>query len=172
MGSGSHLDRVGCVLQVFSHQSFLFIENWLPGLWSRECKQHSNGWLFAHWQCGIQLSWSSETWGGNFPWNWTYIWISLGLGFAFGFHQVGADVHSRKKFSFSSERLSETVSLRFVVPWFCSMLKLFFPSEKSATVSLAEDGASTRALAGSLLGYRLDASSVCSYRWEFSCLLK
>ena len=24
MGSGSHLDRVGCVLQVFSHQSFLF----------------------------------------------------------------------------------------------------------------------------------------------------
>ena len=27
MGSGSHLDRVGCVLQVFSHQSFRFIEN-------------------------------------------------------------------------------------------------------------------------------------------------
>ena len=25
MGSGSHLDRVGCVLQVFSHQSFHFI---------------------------------------------------------------------------------------------------------------------------------------------------
>ena len=28
--------------------------------------------------------------------------------------QVGADIHTRKKFSFSSERLSETVSLRLV----------------------------------------------------------
>ena len=63
--------------------------------------------------------------------------------------EVGADVHSlgsnnRKKFSFSSERLSETVSL----------------SERSATVSLADDGgnsaaASTRALAGSLLAYKV-----------------
>lgn len=60
--------------------------------------------------------------------------------------EVGVDVHPRKKFSFSSERLSETVSL----------------SERSATVSLAEDGngsnsvaASTRALAGSLLAYRV-----------------
>ena len=59
--------------------------------------------------------------------------------------EVGVDVHPRKKFSFSSERLSETVSL----------------SERSATVSLAEDqggnsvAASTRALAGSLLAYRV-----------------
>lgn len=63
--------------------------------------------------------------------------------------EVGADVHPRKKFSFSSERLSETVSL----------------SEKSATVSLADDGgASTRALAGSILQYRMENSSVNSYR--------
>jgi hypothetical protein len=42
--------------------------------------------------------------------------------------EVGADVHPRKKYSFSSERLSETVSL----------------SEKSASVSLAEnDGAAS-----------------------------
>ena len=41
--------------------------------------------------------------------------------------EVGADVHPRKKFSFSSERLSETVSL----------------SEKSATVSLGDDGAAS-----------------------------
>jgi E3 ubiquitin-protein ligase RNF19A len=57
--------------------------------------------------------------------------------------EVGVDVHPRKKFSFSSERLSETVSL----------------SERSATASLADYGggvseaASTRALAGSLLAY-------------------
>ena len=65
--------------------------------------------------------------------------------------EVGADVHPRKKYSFSSERLSETVSL----------------SEKSGSVSLAEDGASTRALAGSLLAYRMEKmenTSVNSYR--------
>jgi len=67
--------------------------------------------------------------------------------------EVGADVHPRKKFSFSSERLSETVSL----------------SEKSATVSLGDDGgASTRALAGSILQYRMENkmenSSVNSYK--------
>ena len=59
--------------------------------------------------------------------------------------EVGVDVHPRKKFSFSSERLSETVSL----------------SERSATVSLVDDGgnsvASTRALAGSLLAYKVHA---------------
>lgn len=62
--------------------------------------------------------------------------------------EVGADVHPRKKYSFSSERLSETVSL----------------SEKSASLSLADnDGAaSTRALAGSLLQYRLENSSLAS----------
>ena len=67
--------------------------------------------------------------------------------------EVGADVHAtRKKFSLSSERLSETVSL----------------SERSATVSLAEEGggnsaaASTRALAGSLLAYKV-GSCVSSY---------
>ena len=58
--------------------------------------------------------------------------------------EVGVDVHPRKKFSFSSERLSETVSQM---------------SERSATVSLADDGgnsvASTRALAGSLLAYKV-----------------
>ena len=59
--------------------------------------------------------------------------------------EVGVDVHPRKKFSFSSERLSETVSL----------------SERSATVSFSEEAernsvaASTRALAGSLLAYRV-----------------
>lgn len=67
--------------------------------------------------------------------------------------EVGVDVHPRKKFSFSSERLSETVSL----------------SERSATVSLADDGgnsvASTRALAGSLLAYKCaDSQSMNSYR--------
>jgi hypothetical protein len=63
--------------------------------------------------------------------------------------EVGADVHAtRKKFSLSSERLSETVSL----------------SERSATVSLAEEGggnsaaASTRALAGSLLAYKVNCA--------------
>merc|ERR1711936_258358 len=108
MGSGSHLDRVGCVLQ--------------------DCDRESAS---NTAMAGYSLTGSVA---------------SSYLG-----HQrleVGADIHTRKKFSFSSERLSETVSL----------------SEKSATVSLAEDGASTRALAGSLLGYRLDASSVCSYR--------
>ena len=68
--------------------------------------------------------------------------------------EVGADVHPRKKYSFSSERLSETVSL----------------SEKSGSVSLAEDGASTRALAGSLLSYRIEKmenTSVNSYRAGF-----
>lgn len=69
--------------------------------------------------------------------------------------EVGVDVHPRKKFSFSSERLSETVSL----------------SERSATVSFSEEAernsvaASTRALAGSLLAYRMgDSQSVHSYR--------
>ena len=67
--------------------------------------------------------------------------------------EVGADVHPRNKYSFSSERLSETVSL----------------SEKSASNSLAEDGASTRALAGSLLAYRIEKmenTSVNSYRFD------
>ena len=108
MGSGSHLDRVGCVLQ--------------------DCDRESAS---NTAMAGYSLTGSVA---------------SSYLG-----HQrleVGADIHTRKKFSFSSERLSETVSL----------------SEKSATVSLAEDGASTRALAGSLLGYRLDATSVNSYR--------
>ena len=49
--------------------------------------------------------------------------------------QVGADIHTRKKFSFSSERLSETVSLRLVglfdlilkMGWFCDAQgSLFF----------------------------------------------
>jgi hypothetical protein len=62
--------------------------------------------------------------------------------------EVGADIHPRKKYSFSSERLSETVSL----------------SEKSGSVSLADDGASTRALAGSLLAYKMENVSVSSYR--------
>ena len=65
------------------------------------------------------------------------------------------DVHNgpRKKLSYSSERLSETISL----------------SERSGTISLADgDGArseaSTRALAGSLLAYKLgDSQSVGSY---------
>ena len=61
--------------------------------------------------------------------------------------EVGADIHTRKKLSFSSERLSETVSL----------------SERSATISLADDGAcsaaSTRGLAGSILAYRVSVQS-------------
>ena len=71
-------------------------------------------------------------------------------------NRLEVDVHNgaRKKFSFSSERLSETISL----------------SERSGTISLADgDGArseaSTRALAGSLLAYKLgDSQSVCSYQ--------
>jgi len=71
--------------------------------------------------------------------------------------EVGVDVHPRKKFSFSSERLSETVS-QF--------------SERSTTVSLADEtgggnsvAASTRALAGSLLAYRFgDSQSMHNYR--------
>ena len=42
-------------------------------------------------------------------------------------------------------------------------------SEKSATVSLADDGgASTRALAGSLLQYRMENTSICSYKTGIS----
>merc|ERR1712236_106171 len=95
LGSGSHLDRVGCVLTECDRESA------------------SNTAIAGHSLTGSVAS--------------SYIG-----------HQrleVGADVHPRKKYSFSSERLSETVSL----------------SEKSGSVSLAEDGASTRALAGSLL---------------------
>ena len=69
-------------------------------------------------------------------------------------NRLEVDVHNgaRKKLSYSSERLSETISL----------------SERSGTISLADgDGArseaSTRALAGSLLAYKLDSQSVGSY---------
>jgi len=108
LGSGSHLDRVGCVLTECDRESA------------------SNTAIAGHSLTGSVAS--------------SYIG-----------HQrleVGADVHPRKKYSFSSERLSETVSL----------------SEKSGSVSLAEDGASTRALAGSLLAYKLENTSVSSYR--------
>jgi len=114
LGSGSHLDRVGCVLADIDRESA------------------SNTAIAGHSLTGSVAS--------------SYIG-----------HQrleVGADVHPRKKFSFSSERLSETVSL----------------SEKSGSVSLAEDGASTRALAGSLLQYRMEKmenTSVNSYRAGF-----
>ena len=111
LGSGSHLDRVGCTLT--------------------ECDRESASNTAL---AGASLTGSVAS---------SYI----------GHHrlEVGADVHPRKKFSFSSERLSETVSL----------------SEKSGSVSLAEDGASTRALAGSLLAYRMEKmenTSVNSYR--------
>eukprot|EP00092_Neocalanus_flemingeri_P085036 GFUD01106925.1.p1 GENE.GFUD01106925.1~~GFUD01106925.1.p1 ORF type:complete len:694 (-),score=136.18 GFUD01106925.1:148-2229(-) len=108
LGSGSHLDRVGCVLAECDWESA------------------SNTAIAGHSLTGSVAS--------------SYIG-----------HQrleVGADVHPRKKYSFSSERLSETVSL----------------SEKSGSVSLAEDGASTRALAGSLLAYKMENTSVSSYR--------
>lgn len=108
LGSGSHLDRVGCVLAECDRESA------------------SNTAIAGHSLTGSVAS--------------SYIG-----------HQrleVGADVHPRKKYSFSSERLSETVSL----------------SEKSGSVSLAEDGASTRALAGSLLAYKMENTSVSSYR--------
>jgi hypothetical protein len=108
MGSGSHLERVGCVLV--------------------ECDRESASTTAI---AGHSLTGSVAS---------SYIG-----------HQrleVGADVHPRKKYSFSSERLSETVSL----------------SEKSGSVSLAEDGASTRALAGSLLAYKMENTSVSSYR--------
>ena len=115
MGSGSHLDRVGCSLT--------------------ECDRESAS--------------NTAIAGASLTGSVASSYIS---------HQrleVGADVHPRKKFSFSSERLSETVSL----------------SEKSGSVSLAEDGASTRALAGSLLAYRMEKmenTSVNSYRSVFS----
>ena len=111
MGSGCHLDRVGCTLT--------------------ECDRESAS--------------NTAIAGASLTGSVASSYIS---------HQrleVGADVHPRKKFSFSSERLSETVSL----------------SEKSGSVSLAEDGASTRALAGSLLAYRMEKmenTSVNSYR--------
>jgi len=108
LGSGSHLDRVGCVLADVDRES-------------------ASTTAIA----GYSLTGSVAS---------SYIG-----------HQrleVGADVHPRKKYSFSSERLSETVSL----------------SEKSGSVSLAEDGASTRALAGSLLAYKMENTSVSSYR--------
>ena len=113
LGSGSHLDRVGCTLI--------------------ECDRESASNTAL---AGTSLTGSVAS---------SYI----------GHHrlEVGADVHPRKKFSFSSERLSETVSL----------------SEKSGSVSLAEDGASTRALAGSLLAYRMEKmenTSVNSYRYN------
>merc|ERR1719192_489792 len=114
MGSGSHLDRVGCSLT--------------------ECDRESAS--------------NTAIAGASLTGSVASSYIS---------HQrleVGADVHPRKKFSFSSERLSETVSL----------------SEKSGSVSLAEDGASTRALAGSLLAYRMEKmenTSVNSYRPGF-----
>ena len=86
------------------------------------------------------------------------VYGAYGLGRTRYPHRVAVQARSsfkygRKKFSFSSERLSETISL----------------SEKSATISLADgDGArseaSTRALAGSLLAYKLgDSQSVGSY---------
>jgi len=108
LGSGSHLDRVGCLMTECDRESA------------------SNTAIAGHSLTGSVAS--------------SYIG-----------HQrleVGADVHPRKKYSFSSERLSETVSL----------------SEKSGSVSLADDGASTRALAGSLLAYKMENASVSSYR--------
>jgi len=111
MGSGSHLDRVGCIMT--------------------DCDRESASNTAI---AGASLTGSVAS---------SYVG-----------HQrleVGADIHGhpRKKYSFSSERLSETVSL----------------SEKSASVSLADDGAaSTRALAGSLLAYRMENASVSSYR--------
>merc|ERR1719361_580003 len=77
-----------------------------------------------------------------------------GIGTYYLQNLLEVDVHNgqRKKFSFSSERLSETISL----------------SERSASISLADgDGArseaSTKALAGSILAYKLDSQSVGSY---------
>lgn len=111
MGSGSHLDRVGCIMS--------------------ECDRESAS---NTAMAGASLTGSVAS---------SYVG-----------HQrleVGADIHGhpRKKYSFSSERLSETVSL----------------SEKSASVSLMDDGAaSTRAMAGSLLAYRMENASVSSYR--------
>lgn len=57
-------------------------------------------------------------------------------------HRLEVDVHSRKKYSMSNERLADSTSL----------------SEKSAVVSLMEDNASTKALAGSILAYRMGSS--------------
>lgn len=58
--------------------------------------------------------------------------------------EVQADVASTQRFSMSSETASAATSL----------------SEKSASASIADDGgASTRALAGSVLNFRIDSSS-------------
>ena len=124
-GSGSHLDRVGCVLTECDRESA------------------SNTAIAGHSLTGSVAS--------------SYIG-----------HQrleVGADVHPRKKYSFSSERLSETVREANTIPLVKqnSILQVSL-SEKSGSVSLAEDGASTRALAGSLLAYKLENTSVSSYR--------
>ena len=74
-GSGSHLDRVGCVLAECDRESA------------------SNTAIAGHSLTGSVAS--------------SYIG-----------HQrleVGADVHPRKKYSFSSERLSETVKMAFQI---------------------------------------------------------
>ncbi|KAK7789413.1 hypothetical protein R5R35_010271 [Gryllus longicercus] len=63
--------------------------------------------------------------------------------------EVQADVASTQRFSMSSETASAATSL----------------SEKSVSASIADDGgASTRALAGSVLNFKMDSSSLSGYR--------
>ena len=60
-----------------------------------------------------------------------------------------ADVASTQRFSMSSETASAATSL----------------SEKSVSASIADDGAaSTRALAGSVLNFKMDSSSLSGFR--------
>lgn len=63
--------------------------------------------------------------------------------------EVQADVASTQRFSMSSETASAATSL----------------SEKSVSASIADDGAaSTRALAGSVLNFKIDSSSLSGFR--------
>ncbi|KAJ9600759.1 hypothetical protein L9F63_001089, partial [Diploptera punctata] len=63
--------------------------------------------------------------------------------------EVQADVASTQRFSMSSETASAATSL----------------SEKSVSVSIADDGAaSTRALAGSVLNFKVDSNSLSGFR--------
>ncbi|XP_021939737.1 E3 ubiquitin-protein ligase RNF19B-like [Zootermopsis nevadensis] len=63
--------------------------------------------------------------------------------------EVQADVASSQRFSMSSETASAATSL----------------SEKSVSASIADDGAaSTRALAGSVLNFKMDSSSLSGFR--------
>lgn len=92
--------------------------------------------------------------GGCFEVSTLIIFIGQSLLIILSFYvyqrlEVQADVASAQRFSMSSETASAATSL----------------SEKSVSASIADDGAaSTRALAGSVLNFRMDSSSLSGFR--------